>query len=322
MPSHNRNPLSHLPVIAPFIVAACATAPAQFVRAQREPDPVRPAIIQVSAPAPSAQTRPAPPAKPSSVLASPSRHPVVDVIRSANRKATSTPDPDGYMNAIMTYDYSNGALYQVFTAPMRLTDVQLQPGEQILGKPAAGDSVRWILARGTSSTGAGSQQHLYIKPTRPDLDTTVAINTDRRSYLLELHSYEDTYMPAVAWRYPQDELAQLEATGAQEAARAQATTASNVNVDALNFAYTIVVTNGRPPWKPTQVFDDGNKTYIRFPPSVMELPVLFVVSSTNETQLVNYRAKNSFFVVDRLFDEAELRLGQKDQEIVRIVRGR
>jgi type IV secretion system protein VirB9 len=129
-------------------------------------------------------------------------------------------------------------------------------------------------------------------------------------------------MAAVAWRYPQDELAQLEASTTQDASLAQATTASNITVEALNFGYSIVVKSGHPPWTPSQVFDDGKKTFIRFPQSVAtgEMPVLFVVSSTNESQLVNYRAKNSFFIVDRMFQEAELRLGQKDQEIVRIVR--
>jgi type IV secretion system protein VirB9 len=51
-----------------------------------------------------------------------------------------------------------------------------------------------------------------------------------------------------------------------------------------------------------------------------EAPALFVVSSSNDTQLVNYRVRNEFFVVDRLVEQAELRLGQQDQDIVRIVR--
>jgi len=306
---------------------ACATPPPpHYVRAQRDGEPPpKPAIVEVPTPLPlPGQLRPFQTPKPSDAGAGSKHHAPADVIRAANRKATSAPDPDGYFNAIMTYDYLTGALYQVYTAPMRLTDIQLQPGEQIVGKPAAGDSIRWVLARGTSSGGANAQQHLYVKPTRPDLDTTIAINTDRRSYLLELHSFDATYMAAVAWRYPQDELAQMEASASQESALAEATTAGNIQVDALNFGYSIVIKAGRPPWTPTQVFDDGKKTYIRFPQSVLtaEMPVLFVVSTTNETQLVNYRVKNSFLIVDRLVEEAELRLGQKDQEIVRIIRGR
>jgi type IV secretion system protein VirB9 len=53
---------------------------------------------------------------------------------------------------------------------------------------------------------------------------------------------------------------------------------------------------------------------------VREAPALFVLRA-QETQLVNYRVKGDTYVIDRLIDAAELRVGQQDQEIVRIVRG-
>jgi type IV secretion system protein VirB9 len=40
----------------------------------------------------------------------------------------------------------------------------------------------------------------------------------------------------------------------------------------------------------------------------------------DDAQLVNYRVKGDWYIVDRLFDRAELRLGQKPQTIVAIVR--
>ena len=247
-----------------------------------------------------------------------------DVIREANRKATEGPNASEYANAIMTYDYTPGALFQIYTAPDHLTDIQLQPGERIVGKPATGDSIRWVLGGGVSSAAGKEQQHVYVKPTRPDLHTTLAVNTDRRSYLLELGSYEDAYMAGVAWRYPQDELAQLEATTEQQQALAANTTAAGISIDRLNFHYGVAVKSGRPEWVPEQVFDDTHKTFIRFPVAMLdrEAPALFVVSSAGETQMVNYRVKNDTYIVDRLFEVAELRLGQQSQEIVQIVRTR
>jgi type IV secretion system protein VirB9 len=304
--------------------AGCAARqpPPRYVRAAPVEDaPPKPAIVEVPRPLP----LPGQLKRVHDVVAEKSvagkRRPS-DVVREANRKATAGPNADGYVNAIMTYDYVSGALYQVYAAPERLTDIQLQPGEKIVGRPATGDSIRWLLARGSSATAGTEQQHLYIKPTRPELETTVAINTDRRCYLLELHSYEDTYMAAVQWRYPQDEVAQLESGLARQEALAQETTAANISIDKLNFGYGVAVIQGRPIWTPTQVFDDGKKTYIRFPKEMLdrEAPALFVVSISNDTQLVNYRVRNEFFVVDRLFEQAELRLGQQDQDIVRIVR--
>ena len=310
-------------------VAACAAhqAPPRYVRATPiKEEPPRPAIVQVPTPLPlPGQLKRIAPAVASPNHKTPSggRRPS-DVIREANRKATEGPSTEAFFNAVMTYDYSPGALYQIYTAPQRLTDIQLQLGERLVGKPATGDNIRWVLARGSSSTSGTEQQHIYIKPTRPDLDTTLAINTDRRSYILELHSYDDTYMAAVAWRYPQDEIAQLETTLGQQQALAQTTTASNESIDKLNFGYGLAVMSGKPQWLPTQVFDDGHKTFVRFPSAMLdrEAPALFVISSGGETQLVNYRVKNDTYIVDRLFDAAELRLGQQNQEIVRIVRTR
>jgi type IV secretion system protein VirB9 len=177
---------------------------------------------------------------------------------------------------------------------------------------------------GRSGADRAEQQHLYVKPTRPGLHTTMVINTDRRTYYLELHSFDETYMAAVRWRYPHDEITQIESAAAREDVVVRATTATNINLEAINFSYRVTVEKGKPSWAPAQVFDDGRKTFIRFPAAMLtrEAPALFVLSSTNETQLVNYRVKNDYYIVDRLIDRAELRVGQKEQEIVRITRGR
>jgi type IV secretion system protein VirB9 len=203
---------------------------------------------------------------------------------------------------------------------MRITDIALEPGEKILGEPASGDVVRWLLALGKSMDRGVEQWHVYLKPTRPELETNLAINTDRRSYLLELHSYADTYMAAIVWHYPEDDLARLQAQ-ASELAGQQKNSVPVVGIDALNFGYTIQVVKGAPVWTPVQVFDDGRRTFVRFPSAMVlrEAPALFVLRDS-ETQLVNYRVKNDTYVIDRLIDAAELRVGQKDQEIVRIVR--
>src|SRR5262249_16450224 len=145
------------------------------------------------------------------------------------------------------YSYEPGTLYQVFAAPMRITDIALEPGERILGQPASGDVVRWLLAIGKSMDHGLEQSHVYLKPTRADLETNLAINTDRRSYLLELHSYADTCMAAVVWRYPDDELARL-AAQTTELAEHQRSSAPVVSLDQLNFNYTIQVTKGTPVW--------------------------------------------------------------------------
>ena len=42
--------------------------------------------------------------------------------------------------------------------------------------------------------------------------------------------------------------------------------------------------------------------------------------ASGEGELVNYRVQGRYYVVDRIFDAAELRLGLKHQDVVRINR--
>jgi P-type conjugative transfer protein TrbG len=242
------------------------------------------------------------------------------VIDKANRAAAQGPDESGYFNAVMEYSFAPGALFQIYTAPMRVTDLMLQPGERIVGQPASGDTVRWVLAVGKSIDSGLEQWHVYIKPTRPGLHTNLAINTDKRTYLVELHSFKESYMAAVKWRYPQEELAKLTAE-TTEAAEHERNSAPVASLEKLNFRYVIKVVEGKPVWAPLQVFDDGEKTFIRFPPTMRsgESPALFVLRD-DQTQLVNYRVRQEFYVVDRLFQSAVLRVGQQSQEVVRIDR--
>src|SRR3546814_3590386 len=70
-------------------------------------------------------------------------------------------------------------------------------------------------------------------PTRANLETNLVINTDRRTYHLELRATPATYMAAVSWTYPQDQLIAIRKADA-EAARV-APIASGINPTALDF---------------------------------------------------------------------------------------
>ncbi|WP_245463163.1 P-type conjugative transfer protein TrbG [Mesorhizobium sp. M2A.F.Ca.ET.043.02.1.1] len=242
-------------------------------------------------------------------------------ISQANEAARMQPVRDGFINAIQLYPWSEGALYQVYAAPGQVTDIALQPGEQLVGSGpvAAGDTVRWIVGDTESGAGERRQVHILVKPTRPDLVTNLVINSDRRTYHLELRSTEKTYMASVSWQYPQDQLIALRRQNAQ--ASAAQPVAAGVDVQKLNFRYRIE--GDAAPWKPLRAFDDGAKVYIEFPSGIGqgEMPPLFVIGPSGGSELVNYRARQNYYVVDRLFAAAELRLGDKTSEKrVRIVR--
>ncbi|MCM2439470.1 P-type conjugative transfer protein TrbG [Agrobacterium vitis] len=242
-------------------------------------------------------------------------------ISAANEAARIQPVRDGFINAVQVYPFSGGALYQVYAAPGQVTDIALQAGEQLVGSGpvAAGDTVRWIIGDTESGTAASKQVHILVKPTRADLQTNLVINTDRRTYHLELRSTPSTYMASVSWQYPQDQLIALRRQNAR-AAETQSV-ATGIDISKLNFRYRIE--GDTAPWRPMRAFDDGAKVYIEFPSGIGqgEMPPLFVIGPSGNSELVNYRARQNYYVVDRLFAAAELRLGDKDsQKRVRIVR--
>ena len=241
-------------------------------------------------------------------------------IEEANGAARVQPTRAGYINAIQVYPFSEGALYQVYAAPGEITDIALEAGEQLVGSGpvAAGDTVRWIIGDTESGSAATKRVHILVKPTRPDLVTNLIINTDRRTYHLELRSDEKTYMASVSWAYPGDQLIALRRQDA--AATAAMPVAAGVDLNALNFRYRIEGDN--PPWRPLRAFDDGRHVFIEFPRGISqgELPPLWVIGPEGGAQLVNYRVQGNHMVVDRLFAAAELRLGGEHQQKVRIVR--
>ena len=240
-------------------------------------------------------------------------------VQLANAAAAMNPTRDGYVNAIQVYPYSDGALYQLYVTPLHVTDIALEPGEE-LKSVAAGDTTQWKIGDTESGTVAGRQAHVLIKPVSADLPmNNIVILTDRRSYHLEAHPTKDTYMAAISWRYPQDDFLALRKRNEEATARTTAT-ASDVDLSSLRFRYRISGDN--PPWRPVQVFDDTHKVYIQFPPGIAqgETPPLFIIGPTGEAELVNYRVRGSTYVVDRLFAAAELRLGGDGQQLVRITR--
>jgi P-type conjugative transfer protein TrbG len=231
-------------------------------------------------------------------------------VNQANAAARIQPMRAAFINAVQVYPFSGGALYQVYTAPGEITDIALQDGEQLVGSGpvAAGDTVRWIIGDTESGAGATKKVHILVKPTRSDLVTNLIINTDRR-----------TYMASVSWQYPEDQLIALRQQNAT--ADAAAPIAVGVNLASINFRYAIQGDN--PAWRPLRAFDDGQKVYIEFPTGISqgEMPPLFVVGPAGGSELVNYRVSRNYYIVDRLFGAAELRLGDKDSERrVRIVR--
>ncbi len=215
------------------------------------------------------------------------------------------------------WPFTDGALYQVYAAIGRVTVIALQPGEELV-TVAAGDTVRWIVGDTSSGSGDALRVNVMVKPIRSGLKTNLVITTSRRTYLLELTSTEKTWMASVSWQYPKDRMLALQRQA--QAASAAAPIDTGLSLEKIRFRYAI--SGSTPPWKPLRAFDDGEKVYIQFPAGIAqgELPPLFVIGAQGDGQLVNYRFRAPYYIVDRLFGAAELRLGGNKGDVVRIER--
>ena len=134
-------------------------------------------------------------------------------------------------------------------------------------------------------------------------------------------------MQEVEFYYPEELLAAMsEADDA--AAKAKQQTAQEIAIDPagdsdgsvvkvaavdpgqLNFSYKIQGPNV--PWRPVRAFDDGSHVYIQMPAGMKtsDAPALLIAAGGG-TQMVNYRVRGSYFVVDRLFEKGDAAGGRR-----------
>lgn len=238
-----------------------------------------------------------------------------EAIEAANKKSVKQPTSGEYINSIMTFDYMPGALYQIYSAPLSITDIQFQVGERIISV-GAGDTSRWQVSKTHSGNGDDRQEHLLIKPIDDGLTNSLVVTTDLRTYHLMLHSKPKTYMASVTWRYPNSEGLLTKLDDSPDGSISDVT--SGVNVSRLNFNYKVKLIKGpQPDWYPRMVFNDGKKTYIKFPNHVQDSPLLFV-GDNKSSEMVTFRVQGNYYIIDNIFYIAQLRSGQDRQTVVQI----
>jgi type IV secretion system protein TrbG len=221
------------------------------------------------------------------------------------------------------YPYNQEPEPVVDSAPLRTTDIQLRPGETITDV-ALGDTERWMATPAASGDPRNAVPHLAVKPQAPGIETNLTIYTTKHIYHLLLRS-RGRAMQEVEFYYP-DEL-----TVAMKDADAAAASAKQGAVDPpgdsddivkvaavdpaqINFAYTVA--GPKVPWKPIRAFNDGSHVYVQMPAGMKssEAPAL-LINAGSGTQMVNYRVKGNYYVVDRLFSDAILVAGVgRDQD--------
>lgn len=254
----------------------------------------------------------------------------IEAVRVSERWLDEKNPPAAGPDGRVVYSFGAG-LPTIVCAPLRVCMIELQPGEHIVGEPHIGDAVRWNISPGSYGSGDDVTSLIIFKPQQPGLDTNLLVTTDRRAYYLRLISKAQEYVARAAFAYPSDDVRKWQKYSADQREKAREErrnselTPAMIAVERMNFDY--VVRGGNEHIRPVRVFDDGSKTYVQMPHEIQhrESPALMVLGSDGKGEMVNYRVQNQTYIVDRLFDRAELILGagKKAQkvEISRVRKG-
>jgi type IV secretion system protein TrbG len=287
------------------------------------PATVAPSTLAAIAPVPLETPEPAPVDTSRPYLeAAPPEEPVItgrEALARANADARAESRSSAFVGGLQVFDWAPGRVYEIWTAPLRVTTLTLPPGETVTAL-AAGDTVRWQIAESASGEagGAGGRSHVLIKPLETGLETNLVLTTSSRVYLIHLRSGRaaDGFNTAVTWDAPTGG-APAQAAATPRAALTPAGPEGPVHAD-----YRIEPRGRAPVWTPVSVFDDGVRTFVVLPPAARqtETPVLFVLSPNGEPEVANGRQVDGLIIVDRLFERAELRRCDRRPEVVRITR--
>ena len=173
---------------------------------------------------------------------------------------------------------------------------------------AIGDSMKWQV------TPNKRANLLFVKPLTERAATNMTVVTDRHTYLFDLVASPTNRNPlyVLSFRYP-DEPAETQ----QAAGRPPAETANAIEVAAATDPYAVVdpaqlnyawATAGDARLLPSQVYDDGDATFLTWPERTA-LPAILVKDHEGEEGPVNFAVRGDVIVVDGVPRQIVLRSG-------------
>jgi len=232
--------------------------------------------------------------------------------KDAAKKSTgeATQVPERWTGGTMYYDFDPDFTYEVYCQPYRVTDLLLEPGEQVIEMPFLSEEKVWEIGAGVSRNGNVDTQHFFLKPAYSGLITAFIIITDKRVYHFLLKSFKDCYMTQVKFTYPNTMPFTLKTDAMKE--NMNRLTKETVGIDPkyLSFDYKMSYSIFKKPyWLPVRVYDDGSKTYIVMNETVLHMtsPVLF----NHRNERINYYVDKTLIVIPELIEKVTMRVGRE-----------
>jgi type IV secretion system protein VirB9 len=174
--------------------------------------------------------------------------------------------------------------------------IEFELGKETIQTVSVGDSTAWQIVP--------SGDRLFVKPIDKNATTNMTLITNLRVYNFELHAAEtaDIQDPdmifVMRFKYPGEQM--------QFGSRMDDVPIPELDDPSkYNFGYSLTGSNVI---APIRIFDDGVFTYFQFRPNA-EVPAFFIVNSDGREQIINYRARGDYIVIERTASQYTLRLG-------------
>lgn len=153
-----------------------------------------------------------------------------------------------------------------------------------------------------------SGNKLYIKPSDLDITTNMTLVTTKRTYLFELHADEvkniDDKRLTFILRFVYPDEGDVGVVGVSSTEGVP--DLENDDLSKYNFRYSI---NGSEDISPIRIFDDGEFTFFEFRGINADIPAFFRVLSDGSEEIINYRTRGNYIVVERVSGRYTLRHG-------------
>ena len=218
-------------------------------------------------------------------------------------------------NRIVRYTYSPDVIFRILSVPNLTTHLELGEDEGVKETPAIGDQAQWMVT--------GGPRHLFIKPLRFDLETSLTVVTNKRTYQFQLiagRTASAQVFQKVSFLYPDREMevklrkeTDVAVVEAEQNRLSSQIVATNVDPSTLDFGFKI---EGDAPFKPTTAYTNGKFTFLVMP-NTQDSPAIFLLDNGDNPSLINYQVKANMIVVERVATKLLLKLGNTEVRITK-----
>jgi len=212
---------------------------------------------------------------------------------------------DAVDSHIHSYVYNENQIYDLITRIGYQSYIEIESGEYVTAI-SVGDSVAFKI----SPTG----NKIFIRAMQDGYHTNMTVMTTKRTYQFELSSIvenDDDIMYVLRFYYPQEytaedvEIPSMEGFGADS--KTQFVPVVNIE-DSYNYNYSLV---GAEELSPVKIFDDGKKTYFKFPTDGKFEGGFFVVTPEGDERKVFLKDEGEFKVFGGVASKMALRFGDQ-----------